>query len=403
MTSSQLRDLYLSLPFKDKPVIYSEFISLISGSSSVHTSSPTIITVEDMTTAMGEEEKEKDEEKEKEKYETASSPGSEDATTDSLEEVDVTDHLSEYFAAHPIDCIFSHQEYLGCDMGGTQSVHGDTWPSHFPFIISGHIHDYQMLGNILYPGSPIQNGYGKSHRKTVSLIRFSRGEVSVEDPQLIYSAPPPTTSFLPPLYITQERIHLGIQTARTIHLKSDQLVPWCQVWLTKYQEYDPLGLPTRIYVPPSDSNPETINQEWDALVKSKVKVKVLTSRAEREAFTKLQLIKDVKETGVVFDIKVDASLEYASLITSDSAVSLHPFASLEERRRETQSILHFLEVLSSFVSDRHDPIMEKWCRELFGDWSKENKHRDTEITGSIQGSISASASYVMGLLTGGNE
>lgn len=66
------------------------------------------------------------------------------------------------------DIIFAHQEFKGCRMGPVISEAGDVWPlpnmDHSPFIISGHIHDKQLLDNgILYVGTPIQNGYADSY------------------------------------------------------------------------------------------------------------------------------------------------------------------------------------------------------------------------------------------------
>lgn len=53
-----------------------------------------------------------------------------------------------------IICIFSHQEFLDCQMGMIKSVQGDNWESNLPLVISGHIHDRQKVNsNILYPGS----------------------------------------------------------------------------------------------------------------------------------------------------------------------------------------------------------------------------------------------------------
>lgn len=70
-------------------------------------------------------------------------------------------------------CIFAHQEFLGAQMGAIQSTEGDLWPETYPYVISGHVHDYQQLQkNLLYVGTPIQHTYGDSGNKTVSIIDF---------------------------------------------------------------------------------------------------------------------------------------------------------------------------------------------------------------------------------------
>lgn len=70
-------------------------------------------------------------------------------------------------------CIFAHQEFKGAKMGAMISTEGDEWELSDPFIISGHIHDYQEpQTNILYTGTPIQHGYNDNLDKTISYIKF---------------------------------------------------------------------------------------------------------------------------------------------------------------------------------------------------------------------------------------
>jgi DNA repair exonuclease SbcCD nuclease subunit len=70
--------------------------------------------------------------------------------------------------------IFCHQEFKGCKMGALISEEGDVWHDTYPFVISGHIHDRQQVGeNILYTGSAMQHAFGESSDKTVSVCRFN--------------------------------------------------------------------------------------------------------------------------------------------------------------------------------------------------------------------------------------
>lgn len=67
--------------------------------------------------------------------------------------------------------IFAHQEFKGCKMGAITSVNGDEWPVNYPLCISGHIHDYQEVQpNLVYPGTPIQLGYGVPPSKGVMMM-----------------------------------------------------------------------------------------------------------------------------------------------------------------------------------------------------------------------------------------
>lgn len=69
--------------------------------------------------------------------------------------------------------IFAHQEFRGCQMGAIISTEGDIWDLTYPYVISGHIHDYQEpQPNILYTGTPIQHAFGDRHDKTISYFTF---------------------------------------------------------------------------------------------------------------------------------------------------------------------------------------------------------------------------------------
>jgi DNA repair exonuclease SbcCD nuclease subunit len=66
--------------------------------------------------------------------------------------------------------IFAHQEFFGAQMGGFISQMGDKWSEDYPPVISGHIHDYQILNNVVYVGTPYQTGYGDNPNKAIYLL-----------------------------------------------------------------------------------------------------------------------------------------------------------------------------------------------------------------------------------------
>lgn len=79
------------------------------------------------------------------------------------------------------DCIFAHQEFYGAKMGMTESVIGDHWPSNYPLVISGHIHDFdQLKNNIIYTGTPIQHAFGDKEDKGVFLFQFHKNGFSFD-------------------------------------------------------------------------------------------------------------------------------------------------------------------------------------------------------------------------------
>jgi len=69
--------------------------------------------------------------------------------------------------------IFTHQEFKGCKMGKKTSEKGDHWDINNPLIISGHIHNYQVLQkNIIYVGTPIVHNFGEKKDKAIQIFNF---------------------------------------------------------------------------------------------------------------------------------------------------------------------------------------------------------------------------------------
>lgn len=69
--------------------------------------------------------------------------------------------------------VFAHQEFFSAKLGPIISQCGDKWPTNYPLIISGHIHDYQRIqNNIVYTGSPMQHAFGDRDDKTISFFTF---------------------------------------------------------------------------------------------------------------------------------------------------------------------------------------------------------------------------------------
>lgn len=98
-------------------------------------------------------------------------------------------------------CIFAHQEFRGAQMGAMTSTEGDVWPTSLPYVVSGHIHDYQELqSNILYVGTPIQHTYGDRHDKTISLFTYHS-----------------------PNSRDHERIDLGLPRKQIVHLTCEEI------------------------------------------------------------------------------------------------------------------------------------------------------------------------------------
>ena len=60
---------------------------------------------------------------------------------------------------------------------GKDVVNPDDLPQRF--VISGHIHDYQELANVIYPGSPIQHAANESKEKTLYWLEVGEDATAV--------------------------------------------------------------------------------------------------------------------------------------------------------------------------------------------------------------------------------
>lgn len=74
--------------------------------------------------------------------------------------------------------VFGHQEIKNANFGHAISENGDDWDKNGPLLISGHIHEYQRLPNVIYVGTPYQTNFAESPDKSISLIHISKSEVT---------------------------------------------------------------------------------------------------------------------------------------------------------------------------------------------------------------------------------
>jgi DNA repair exonuclease SbcCD nuclease subunit len=72
-----------------------------------------------------------------------------------------------------VNIVFAHQEFRGARFGPNMSENGDPWDNGRPLVISGHIHDRQILqSNLMYVGTPLQIHFHESTDKAVSVFEF---------------------------------------------------------------------------------------------------------------------------------------------------------------------------------------------------------------------------------------
>lgn len=110
-------------------------------------------------------------------------------------------------------CIFAHQEFEGAKMGAICSEVGDPWPLNYPYVISGHIHDYdQLASNLLYTGTPIQHAFGDRDDKTISWVEWPNLDSLDQE--------------LQPIIPDHQRIDLGLPKKIIVHLSCTEVADY---------------------------------------------------------------------------------------------------------------------------------------------------------------------------------
>lgn len=111
-----------------------------------------------------------------------------------------------------INIIFAHQQFIGCNMNGIISSTGDRWSSELPLVISGHIHQHQMINGVIYVGTPRQSSFRDTLDKSVSLF-----EISSQDNGGILSNG---------MYVFERRIPVGLPIKVKIVISVNQINTW---------------------------------------------------------------------------------------------------------------------------------------------------------------------------------
>jgi DNA repair exonuclease SbcCD nuclease subunit len=103
-----------------------------------------------------------------------------------------------------VACVFAHQEFRGAKMGAIESIVGDEWPLSYPYVISGHVHDYdQLQHNLLYTGCPMHLNFGDREDRTVSWVVFQ-----------------------PDGQLKHERIDLDLPIKKLYHVDANKIHDW---------------------------------------------------------------------------------------------------------------------------------------------------------------------------------
>ena len=143
---------------------------------------------------------------------------------EALDTIELDEVGEDTWRSPSIDAIFCHQEFKGVQMGPIKSEVGDFWDVSWPLVVSGHIHEYQLLQpNLLYPGTPIQHTFSEKPDKAVTLFDFNTqidetATIAIQEVQKLEDLRPD-----PAIRVRYARIELGLRLKRTVTLNVSQL------------------------------------------------------------------------------------------------------------------------------------------------------------------------------------
>lgn len=88
-----------------------------------------------------------------------------------IEALNTLDHWQD------ANTIFCHQEFYGVKMGAIVSTEGDKWNDDWPLIVSGHVHERQILQhNIVYTGSAMQHSFGSHDNQSLIMLDYTHDD-----------------------------------------------------------------------------------------------------------------------------------------------------------------------------------------------------------------------------------
>ena len=212
--------------------------------------------------------------------------------------------------------IFAHQEFKGTLMGVQTSVHGDPWSANLPQVISGHIHDHQILPSVYYVGTFYQQNYGETHDKALLMLtvldeyepddssRQALPNSKVKKPKLIF-----------------ERIYLkSVPRKVTVHLTLAEL--------PNFAEKLPAGCDVKatLHIDATESQGLETNPYYHALKSStkKVTVKVDSNKASI-AESMVQQMKDQGRLEILPDRQIYSIEEIVRGMLQDDPYTLDLF------------------------------------------------------------------------------
>jgi hypothetical protein len=80
----------------------------------------------------------------------------------------INNHEPSILDAKTTHCVYAHQEIRGCVLNNDRSSACQAyWLPDYPPMVSGHIHGRYVMGNVFYPGTPMNHKMGEPENKYI--------------------------------------------------------------------------------------------------------------------------------------------------------------------------------------------------------------------------------------------
>lgn len=199
---------------------------------------------------------------------------------------------------HQPDLIFCHQEFRGAKLGPILSTEGDVWPEDNPYVISGHIHDYdQLQKNILYPGTPIQHGFSDTGNKAICMVYLEKNSCSLSP--IVFDSDGDGEDGAGDSGVGKQKEDVKVFSSPTVRIEKILL-----------------GIAKKITLRLSPSEVDNLNM--DKYADHEVKIVIKGSVSEINTLIKKEKLKKLSKVKIVFDTEKKESLLDTAITPDES-------------------------------------------------------------------------------------
>lgn len=268
-----------------------------------------------------------------------------------------------------INIIFAHQEFFNCKFGAINSTVGDKWNKDYCMVISGHIHNRDLLQeNIYYTGSPMQHAFGESYKKSICLLHINESRVHssyenlIEDLDIILNR---EDTYINSFYnnykgkLCDDRIDI---------IEIELKLPRKHILYREISDLNDMN--DKLIKAKNDQG--KIDKIWRGILKGKkdyainidedkVRITITGNITEFKAFKKTKLYKELIQKGIKIQFKynVDINMNTNIEMKDDTCCTSHTSKKDDKKYK-------FLDILDANINTKNDEELTNVYKATFG-------------------------------------